>query len=141
MAITSIDRAPDIEAVLRSFLLDNLAGFGYSSIEVTNEVPKGRAGSTDKQFIRILLRGGSRISLITDEPQVVVECWGNDDDTAEDMAAICAGLIIEMPHEVEGVIFTEITQRPTRFPDGESQQSRYTLTARFRIHTPQLARS
>lgn len=141
MAITEIDRSPDIEALVRTFLLDNLAGFGYTGLKITNEIPRGRAGTPDQRFVRILLRGGSRISLITDEPQVVVECWAENDDVAEDMAAICAGLIYEMPQEITGVIYTEITQRPNRFPDGESQQSRYTLTFRVRIHTPTIARS
>lgn len=99
---------------------------------VVGRVPSPRP----PRFVRILLGGGTRETLITRDVILIVEGWGATESDAMRLCEIATGILLA----VEGDMFggREIGS-PTLLPDPTSGQERATATVGVRVRGSSLA--
>jgi hypothetical protein len=79
---------PDAEAVVVTGLSDALTARGRNAY-VSTRTPNPR----QPDMVRVSRTGGARRDLVTDQPMVTVECWGEDEPSASDLARLCRALV------------------------------------------------
>lgn len=121
--------SPDVEAVAVAYLR---AALGTLADRVATRVPDVMPA----RMVRVSLTGGTRTNLITDSPQLTVQCWADDPPAASNIArtahahmlaaagAITNGVWIRSVDEVGGVQF---------FPDPDTDKPRYQFTVRWAV--------
>jgi hypothetical protein len=117
---------PDIEAILVTYLADELADHD-TEVTVSNRVPSPRPA----RFVTVRRVGGITTSVVTDAATVAVEAWSQSDEDAHDLAQLCRALIHDMTGTVQSgatIYRTSEFGGPVNLPDPESEQPRYTLT-------------
>lgn len=122
---------PDVEALVAAWLRSILTA------PVGNKVPNPRP----EQFVLLQRHGGIRATVVTDAPQVGIECWAPTDGQAHDLAQTCrAQLLYALPGEVldgHAVYRVDEFGGPSNLPDPASTSPRY--VAEFQIHIRGLA--
>jgi hypothetical protein len=108
---------PDIEALARTWLLDQLTARG-------NSTPVATSQDTDvtPPIVLIERTGGPRRNLVVDSPQVTLECHGpvGDEDQAAALTVLVRALIGTAPgHSIGGALVYDIHELsgPTRLRD------------------------
>lgn len=123
---------PDAVALVIGHLTDDPT----ITVPVHKRVPADRPAS----FVTVQRVGGVA-ELVTDEAQVMIHCWGDDDVTAADLAIVVRGSLGTMRGEVvDGVQVYRVTELagPADIPDPDSDQyrMRWTITVQVRGTTP-----
>lgn len=119
----------DVEAAAVTFLRAGLNSLGKAAT-VATRVPATMPAS----MVRVSLTGGSRENVITDRPQLTVECWNENAVTASDLARTCHGLM----HSASGFTVGDVWVRRVEevggvqfFPDPDTSNPRYIFTVRW----------
>lgn len=118
---------PDAVALLIGYLDEQLDGYGITA-PVHRQIPEERPA----EFVRVLLTGGVRDTLVTDTPQVTFEAWAATAPRAHDIAQIARALVNALPgRTVAGVAVYRVDEfgGPVDLPDPASGQQRFTWTA------------
>lgn len=119
----------DVEGAAVAFLRTGLNSLGKSAT-VATKVPTAMPDS----MVRVSLTGGLRENMVTDRPQLTVECWSSSTVTASDLARTCHGLM----HSAAGFTVGTIWVRRAEdiggvqfFPDPDTAKARYQFTVRW----------
>jgi hypothetical protein len=95
---------------------------------VSSNVPNPRPA----EFVTVRRTGGPRASKVSDRPQVTVEAWSTDPESAHDLAQLCRSQVTAMADGTNrsGVIVYRVDEfaGPADLPDPDSRQSRFTFT-------------
>lgn len=123
---------PDAVALVIGYLSDD----PDITVPVRKRIPNPRPAS----FVTVQRVGGVA-DLVTDDAQVMIGCWGDDDVTAADLAIVVRGSLGTMRGEVvDGVQVYRVTELagPADIPDPDSDQyrMRWTITVQVRGATP-----
>ena len=120
---------PDVEALVVEGLSDALTARGRNAY-VSTRTPNPR----QPDMVRVSRTGGARRDLVTDQPMVTVECWGEDGPAASELARLCRALVwswggsmvagewVRAVREVGGVV---------SFPDPDTALPRYQFTVQL----------
>lgn len=126
-AVADLIVFPDVEALLATWLRARLAERGRP-VPVGNKVPNPRP----KSFVTVRRHGGARSSIVTDVPQVGVECWAESDGDAHDLAQLVRALLHSLPGQtLDGYTVYRLPADqdefagPANLPDPVSEQPRY----------------
>lgn len=101
----------------------------YLDGELTEHVGSRIPNPRPTTFVRVLRTGGPKRNLVTDQPQMTFESWGDDDAEAADLAQQVRSLVNALPGQiVDGVPVYRVDELsgPANLPDPLSSQSRYT---------------
>ncbi|AQW55295.1 hypothetical protein ACIQPP_05600 [Streptomyces violaceusniger] len=111
---------PDGVAVVRAYLHGALVARG-AGLPVGTRVPDPRP----PRFIRLERVGGARLDLVTDRPRIDVQCWGESEEAATDLATLARALLFAMPGW-RGAVAYDVAEvgGPNTLPDPESGQDR-----------------
>lgn len=112
---------PDAAAIVIGYLDDELTA------AVLPRIPDPRLA----EFLTVQRVGGPRRSLVSDAPLLAIGAWGDDDETAHDLAQNARGLIHALLGTVQAgvpVYLIEEAAGPALLPDPLSNQSRYVFT-------------
>lgn len=123
---------PDVEQLLIDALPPLLAAHGYTGVAVTTRVPNPRPAA----FVRVLVTGGARQTLVTDAPTVTVEGWGATETAALNLTRTARGCLeLLRGVTVGGVVVYGGRDfgSPVNLPDPDSAQYRYTTTGTLPI--------
>lgn len=112
---------PDAEKTVRAYLLPLMGG-----TRVATRVPNPRPAS----WLRILRTGGARESRFVDRPQITLEGWAQDEETALKIVNDARTWLNAAGGQVFGV---EEVSGPANLPDPTTAQIRYTMTVWVRI--------
>lgn len=114
---------PDGVAVVRAYLHEQLAARGMG-VPVGTRVPSPRPA----RFVRLERIGGTRVDRITDRPRIDVQCWGDSEESAHDLAQLARALLHAMPGW-RGAVAYDVAEvgGPNNLPDAESGQPRYVI--------------
>lgn len=113
-------RFPDAEEVWITYLADRL------------DIPVGSRLIPDPRFVRVLRAGGNRQNLKMDQPQMVFDCYAEDDAQAALLAADVRAIVHaaegrEVSLGVRAKKMRDVTG-PSNVPDDEHDSSRYSFT-------------
>lgn len=108
-----------------------------ADLSVSADFPTAETGTRlpnplNLPFVRVELVGGGELDIVTDEPTIVLEAYGADEDIASRLAAFCRGLMGRYGRE--GWIGTTPCRRvrviglPQNLPDPVNDAIRYTAT-------------
>jgi hypothetical protein len=114
-------RFPDAEKTVRQYLAPLMAG-----TKIATRVPNPRPAS----WLRIMRTGGARESRFVDRPQITIEGWGPDEDTASKLLEDARTWLNAAGGQLFGV---EEVGGPGNLPDPTTAQIRYTMTVWVRI--------
>jgi hypothetical protein len=70
------------------------SSFYPTPIAVGFRLPPGWPATKPAEFVRVSRVGGRMLNLITDSPRVLVECWGPDVGTVEQMTCTARGALL-----------------------------------------------
>lgn len=115
-------RFPDAEKVVRQYLLPLMA----PGTKIASRVPNPRP----PVWLRVMRTGGARESRFVDRPQITLEGWGPDEDTASKMLEDARTFLNAAGGQIFGV---EEVGGPANLPDPTTAQIRYTMTLWVRI--------
>ncbi|MEW1867044.1 hypothetical protein AB0420_02400 [Streptomyces caelestis] len=115
---------PDGVAVVRAYLLEALAARGID-VPVRTRVPSPRP----PRFVRLERIGGTRVDLITDRPRIDVQCWGESEEDANDLATVVRALVLAIPGWRGTAVAYDVAEvgGPNTMPDPESGQDRVVI--------------
>ena len=121
----------DVEGAAVTFLRTGLNSLGKSA-SVATKVPTTMPDS----MVRVSLTGGTRENIVTDRPQLTVECWAGSTVTASSLARSCHGLM----HSAAGFTVGDVWVRRVEdvggvqfFPDPDTAKPRYQFTVRWHV--------
>lgn len=124
---------PDVEELTIAYLLAELQG-ADDDATVTTDVPDPRPA----RFITVNRGGGIQPSIVTDQPILLLECWGPDDaggiSQAMDLARFARNRVKGMRHRtIGGVAIYRVDEvaGPARLPDPDSGQPRVVFTVQL----------
>ncbi|CAL9592264.1 hypothetical protein SUDANB1_05249 [Streptomyces sp. enrichment culture] len=111
---------PDGVAVVRAYLREQLVARG-TDVPVGTRVPEQRP----PRFVRLERVGGMRVDLVTDRPRIDVQCWGDSEESAHDLAQLARALLLAMPGW-RGAVAYDVAEvgGPNTLPDPASGQPR-----------------
>ena len=112
---------PDVEALVVSYLSTVL---GDAANRVSTKVNNPRP---DKS-VRVSRTGGPRLNVVTDAPQILVECWADNETDACDLARYAHAYMWALPQtDVGGVWVRGVSELGgvQNFPDPDSDSPRY----------------
>lgn len=112
---------PDAEETVREYLLPLMPG-----VRIATRVPNPRPAS----WLRIMRTGGPRESRFVDRPQITLEGWGPDENTAGQLLEDARAWLNAAGGRIFGV---EEIGGPANLPDPTTAQIRYTMTLWVRI--------
>lgn len=121
---------PDAVLVVVSVLRDELASL-VPSATVGSRVPANRAQDGSDTFVVVYRDGGTRRNVVTDEPQIGLDCWAPTEAAAHDLAQYCRAIVHRaVGTTIEGVFVSRVDEfgGPQNFPDPDSDQPRYVLS-------------
>lgn len=111
---------PDAEDVWQRFLKPKLA------------YKVGTKTRADVQFVKVLRAGGNSRSKVIDSPQMIFECYAEDDAKAAEFARTVRALVFaaEGTEIVPGVVFKKLRDvtGPSFVNDSQHDSSRYSFT-------------
>lgn len=119
----------DAVAVAVAFLDAQLTARGQAAVHVASRIPNPRPVS----LVRVFWAGNNRNRPL-DAATLVLDCWAATETGAADLARLVAGLVEAMPGEtVAGhyVYHAELVGGPVNLPDPDSDNPRYSVTARL----------
>lgn len=123
---------PDTVAAVIRHLTDGLAARGQT-VPVRDRVPNPRP----VPLVMVRRLGGPRRDVVTDGPQITVECWAADNAAAHDLAQLCRGLVNDMPdHQTgNGVVVYRVDEMggPAALPDPLTDHPRYVFTTTLAV--------
>lgn len=122
---------PDVAAMTIGFLTSALAEHDDTAV-VVKDVPTPRPA----RFVTIRRGGGPRATLISDEAQVLFECWAETSGDAQDLAQLSRALVHSMAGTTQdGVAVYRVTEfaGPADLPDPLSEQARYVFTVQVHV--------
>ncbi|HEX5541112.1 MAG TPA: hypothetical protein VFX60_06050 [Micromonospora sp.] len=122
---------PDVEALVSAWLRARLVERGQN-VPVSNRIPNPRPA----KFVTIQRHGGITATVVTDSPQVGIECWAPSDGDAHDLAQLCRALLNSLPGQIlDGHTVYRVDEfaGPANLPDPVSAQPRYVLTLQIHI--------
>lgn len=126
--MTQIVIDADAEDVLGSWLQERLAAQGIT-IPVGSRVPTPRPA----EFVRLIRTGGPRRTVISDEPQVTVDCYADTETRAYVIAKTVRGFMNAAPLFLDVVARVVELAGPQNYPDPLAPSSaRYTQS--FSVH-------
>lgn len=123
--------APDVEGVVAGFLRSGLSDRGRAGT-VATRVPE----IMPARMVRVSLTGGSRRDVVTDRPQVTVECWESSSVEASATARLCEGLLFSAAGSSVGGVWVrrvESVGGVQFFPDPDTNSPRYQFTVRLDV--------
>lgn len=118
---------PDASAVVVGHLRDSLAARGFPTpvgTRVPNPRPAGR-------LVVVSRTGGVAANLVVDEAMLTVDCWGDREQDAHDLAQLCRALVRAAAGSVlGGVAVYRVVEvgGPQNLPDPLSASPRYLFT-------------
>ena len=118
---------PDCTALVIGYLRTELAA-RFPTATVGSRIPSPNPGD----FVRIFRTGGVQQLLVTDQVQLTVEAYADqdgDDERAHDLAQIVRGLLHALPGTMQsGVPFYGVTELsgPQNLPDPVTNKPRFT---------------
>ncbi len=115
-------RFPDAEATVRAYLKTVMPG----TVKIATRVPNPRPAS----WLRIMRTGGARENRFVDRPQLTLEGWGPDEDSASKILEDARTWLLAAGGQIFGV---EEVGGPANLPDPTTAQIRYTMTLWVRI--------
>lgn len=121
----------DVEGAAVTFLRTGLNTLGKTAT-VATKVPNTMPAS----MVRVSLTGGTRENVVTDRPQLTVECWAADTVTASDLARSCHGLMHSAAGFTVGTIWVrrvEDVGGVAFFPDPDTAKPRYQFSVRWYV--------
>lgn len=116
----------DAEARAVTYLRARLPGMGVTAT-VATRVPSQRP----PLMVRVSRTGGPARDVVTDQPQLTVECWGTDSVQAGNLARFCRALMHAWPRDDQhGRDVGRVSEVGglAAFPDPLSDQPRYQFT-------------
>lgn len=123
--------APDVEAAVVSWLRGALGSRGVVAA-VATRVPDTMPAS----MVRVSLTGGTRRDVVTDRPQLTVECWSGNSVDAGGLARLVHALM----HSVSGETVAGLWVRAVdevggvqSLPDPDTNKPRYQFTVRWHV--------
>jgi hypothetical protein len=122
---------PDVEDLVREYLVEQLPLYGYEDIPVHISIPAERP----EAFVTVPRVGGPRRNLVVDAATVSVDSWHQTPKQAQDLAQVVRGLVNALPGRIlDGypVYKVEEFAGPGNLPDNLSAHSRYTAT--YSVH-------
>lgn len=118
----------DAESVLRGYLQTQLLALGIS-VPVSTQVPNPRPD----EFVRLSRTGGPRRTVISDEPQITVDCYADTETRAYEIAASVRAAMNAAPIIRGDTARVVELSGPQNFPDPSAPSSaRYTQS--FLVH-------
>lgn len=88
----------DVEDDLRKHFNSTLPGFGFSQVAHVK-----RPAKLPDSFVFIQRTGGPRRDMVTDQPQLTIECYASSKGSPDESAAIrLAGFVRSLMHALEG---------------------------------------
>lgn len=123
--------SPDVEKAVISWLRTALSGRGVQAT-VATKVPSAMPAN----MVRVSLTGGTRRDVVTDRPQLTVECWSANSVTAGDIARLSCGLMLAAAGETVGGVWVRSTEEVAgvkSFPDPDTTMPRYQFTVRWQV--------
>lgn len=105
-----------------------------SPATVATRVPQSRPAA----FVKVTRSGGDVLNIGQSRPRVLVECWGNTDSAAWDLAAKAWDALYESDQSAEirpgvEVMDVDLTE-PVNFPDIASGSPRYQFLASLTVN-------
>lgn len=133
---TDVVLFPDAAAVAIDYLRAELADRA-TDIPVVKDVPKPRPAV----FVTVRRGGGVRQTVVSDNPILLVECWGDPDsgtgdEQAQDVAQLCRALLFAMAGTVQsGTAVYRVGEvaGPNDLPDPLSEQPRVVFTVQVHL--------
>lgn len=123
---------PDPVRAVIAHLGAELPDHGYPSAPVRKNVPNPRPSL----FCRVFRSGGPKLGHVIDNPQITVECWGDDDVALAHFTTVVRALILGMRGQTVGsalCVRVDEFSGPADLPDPVSDQSRLTWSASLRF--------
>lgn len=121
----------DVEGAAITYLTAGLTAQGITA-DVSVQVPDVMPA----KMVRVSLTGGSRANMVTDRPQLTVECWAGSTVDASELARVCQGLM----HAAGGTSVGDIWVRKVEevggvqfLPDPDTNSPRYLFTVRWHV--------
>lgn len=102
-------------------LHDGLIARSWTGLFVSRQRPSTRTGFTTlpHSWIRVTRSGGGTENVVTDKPQLLVECW-NDEGRIEELSNEAVAVLAAIAGERNEVAFVrevDITNGPVEMPD------------------------
>jgi hypothetical protein len=120
---------PDTVATIIAHLNEEL------SVPVSSKVPPNRPA----EFVTVQRTGGPQATQVSDQPQITIDCWANDDITAHGNAQVVRQVLKQMADgsNRDGVIVYRVDEfaGPAYLPDPDSRQDRFTFTVQAHTRT------
>ncbi|MFF3190557.1 hypothetical protein [Streptomyces misionensis] len=126
---------PDGVAVVRAYLREALVARG-DDVSVGTRVPSPRP----PRFVTLERVGGTRLDVVTDRPQIDVQCWGASEEDAADLASLARSLLFAMPGWRGAVAYNVVEiGGPNTLPDPDSGQDRVAFAVEVSLRGSLLA--
>lgn len=122
---------PDVEGAAALFLRTALKVHGWT-VTVATRVP----ATMPANMVRVSRTGGTRRDLVTDRPQLTIECWAADSIKASELARLAQGLMHSAAGaEVAGVWVRSVEEVGgiQSLPDPDTNKPRYQFTVRWHV--------
>lgn len=119
----------DAEAAAITYLSTELAARGVTadvSVQVPDVMPE--------KMVQVTLTGGTRENMITDRPQLTVECSAGSTIEASDLARLCHGLMLSAAGTSVGGLWVRKVEEVGGIqflPDPDTNQPKYLFTVRW----------
>lgn len=122
---------PDVEQEACDHLTAAFAASeAFSDVIAVGRVPNPRP----RRFVRVRTVGGQQLSIMVDQPTVVVEGYADTDTDAAELTALAAAIVMQAGrdgHLGRAAVVSPgvaIIGRPQVLPDPVTDQARYTAT-------------
>ena len=133
--MAEVVRAPIATLLLRKALQDRATANGLTTWWIATDWVDFAAG---RDVVVVVSRsGGSRELLVQDRPQMLVEIWAADQDTAEDVGQRVEGWIAALPLVQVGVHKVEWLSGPVWFPSSGRPRVQMAFYLRLRMQAIQ----
>jgi len=121
----------DVEGAAIAYLTAELTSRGITA-DVSVQVPDVMPA----KMVRVSLTGGTRANVVTDRPQLTVECWAGSTVEASELARLCHGLMLAAGGTSAGGIWVRKVEEVggVQFlPDPDTNSPKYLFTVRWHV--------
>lgn len=122
---------PDAEAAVVAHLRTGLVAHGWVA-SVGTKVPSDMPAN----MVRVIRTGGGRRDLVTESPQITVECWAPDSVKASGLARLTHALMHAAGGSVAGGVWVRAVEEVggvQSLPDPDTNKPRYQFTVRWHV--------
>lgn len=119
----------DAEAAAIQYLTAGLTARGITA-DVSVQVPV----VMPEKMVQVTLTGGTRKNMITDRPQLTVECWAGSTIDASELARTCHALMLAAAGTSAGGIWVRKVEGVggiQSLPDPDTNAPKYLFTVRW----------